>query len=154
LICSVAGTHVGIDSGSAEMARITLDGFIEAFAAYLIKRGRNMVRLNDPDVRDGLYRVYLFLDGFAGVDGAADKDLRRSIVNIRNVFRPSPIGSFDRFETLLRAKQVYLTDHPNPYYQDIVIKLPAEMADRIVAGLDDATSDLARDSVDRYLAAG
>jgi hypothetical protein len=75
-------------------------------------------------------------------------------VNIRNVFRPSPIGSFDRFETLLRAKQVYLTDHPNPYYQDIVIKLPAEMADRIVAGLDDATSDLARDSVDRYLAAG
>jgi hypothetical protein len=146
----MASADVGIDSESAEMARITLDGFIEAFAAYLIKRGRNMVRLNDPDVRDGLYRVYLFLDGFAGVDGSEDKDLRRSIVNIR----PSPIGSFDRFETLLRAKQVYLTDHPNPYYQDIVIKLPAEMADRIVAGLDDATSDLARDSVDRYLAAG
>ncbi len=134
------------------MARITLDGFIEAFAAHLIKRGRNMVRLNDPDVRDGLYRVYLFLDGFAGPD--ADKDLRRSIVNIRNVFRPSPIGSFDRFETVLRAKQVYLTDHPNPYYQDIVIKLPAEMADQIVDGLDDATSNLARSSVDRYLAAG
>jgi hypothetical protein len=137
------------------MARITLDAFIEAFAAYLVKRGQNMVRLSDPNVRDGLYRVFLFLEGYAEADERrSDKDWRRSLVNIRNVFRPSPIGSFDRFEALLRAKQVYLTDHPNPYYQDIVIKLPAGTADRIVDGLDEVTSALARDSVDRYLAVG
>jgi hypothetical protein len=137
------------------MARITLDDFIEAFAAYLVKRGQNMVRLSDPNVRDGLYRVFLFLERYAEADERrSDKDWRRSLVNIRNVFRPSPIGSFDRFEALLRAKQVYLTDHPNPYYQDILIKLPAGTADRIVDGLDDVTSALARDSVDRYLAVG
>jgi hypothetical protein len=114
-----------------------------------------MVRLSDPNVRDGLYRVYLFLEAFAeSGDQKDDKEWRRSLVNIRNIFRPSAIGSFDRFETLLRAKQVYLTDHPNPYYQDIVIKLPAGTADRIVERLDEATSSLARDSVDRYLAAG
>lgn len=135
------------------MARITLDDFIEAFAAHLVKRGQNMVRLSDPNVRDGLYRVFLFLEKYAESDDRrADKDWRRSLVSIRNVFRPSPIGSFDRFETLLRAKQVYLTDHPNPYYQDIVIKLPVGTADRIVDDLDADTSYLAKSSVDQYLA--
>ena len=135
------------------MARITLDDFIEAFAAHLVKRGQNMVRLSDPNVRDGLYRVFLFLEKYAELDDRrADKDWRRSLVSIRNVFRPSPIGSFDRFETLLRAKQVYLTDHPNPYYQDIVIKLPVGTADRIVDDLDADTSYLAKSSVDQYLA--
>jgi len=137
------------------MARITLDAFIEAFAAHLVKRGQNMVRLSDPNARDGLYRVFLYLDEFTDdEERGTDKDWRRSLVNIRNVFRPSPIGSFDRFEALLRAKQVYLTDHPNPYYQDIVIKLPIGTAERIVQGLDLVTSNLARDSVDRYLAVG
>ena len=136
------------------MGRITLDNFIEAFAAYLVKRGQNTVRLSDPNVRDGLYRVYLFLEKFAETDTRKDeKEWRRSLVNIRNVFRPSPIGSFDRLEALLRAKQVYLTDHPNPYYQDIIIKLPTGTANRIVDGLDAATSSLARDSVDQYLEA-
>ena len=135
------------------MAKITLDDFIEAFAAHLVKRGQNMVRLSDPNVRDGLYQVFLFLEKYAESDDRrADKDWRRSLVSIRNVFRPSPIGSFDRFETLLRAKQVYLTDHPNPYYQDIVIKLPVGTADRIVDDLDADTSYLAKSSVDQYLA--
>jgi hypothetical protein len=136
------------------MERITLDHFIEAFAAYLVKRGQNMVRMSDPSVRDGLFRVFLFLEDEAEKDTRkTDKAWRRSLVNIRNVFRPSPIGSFDRLEALLRAKQVYLTDHPNPYYQDIIIKLPAGTADRIVDRLDEDTSHLARNSVDRYLAA-
>ena len=96
---------------------------------------------------------FLFLEKYAELDDRrADKDWRRSLVSIRNVFRPSPIGSFDRFETLLRAKQVYLTDHPNPYYQDIVIKLPVGTADRIVDDLDADTSYLAKSSVDQYLA--
>ena len=137
------------------MQRITLDNFIEAFAAHLVRRGQNMVRLSDPTVRDGLYRVHVFLEKFADGDAKKeDKEWRRSVVNIRNLFRPSPIGSFDRFETLLRAKQVYLTDHPNPYYQDIVIKLSMNTAERIVERLDDVTSALAKNSVDQYLASG
>jgi hypothetical protein len=135
------------------MARITLDNFIEAFAAYLVQRGQDMVRLSDPKVRDGLYRVFLFLEKHAESDDRkADKEWHRSLVNIRNVFRPSPIGSFDRFEALLRAKQVYLTDHPNPYYQDILIKLPAGTAERIVSDLDEDTSYLAKSSVEQYMA--
>lgn len=136
------------------MARITLDDFIEAFAAHLVSHGQTMVRLSDPAVRDGLFRVFQFLDKSAlDVASSKDKDWRRSLVSIRNVFRPSPIGSFDRFEALLRAKQVYLTDHPNPYYQDIVIKLPKRAAEHIVERSDQNTSQLAKASVERYLAA-
>jgi hypothetical protein len=134
------------------MARITLDNFIEAFAAQLVTRGQNVVRLNDPGVRDALYRVFRFLEERA-VESGVDKELRRSLVAIRNVFRPSAIGSFDRLEALLRAKQVYLTDHPNPYYQDIVIKLPVGMARQIVEGLDGTASNLVSKSVERYLSA-
>src|ERR1700730_2201568 len=108
------------------MARLSLDEFIDAFSAQLVKRGRNRVRLNDPSVRDGLFRVYKFLDQCIGSEQArADKEWRRSLVNLRNVFQPSAIGSFDRLESLLRTKQVYLTDHPNPFYQDVVIRMPA-----------------------------
>lgn len=134
------------------MARLTLDNFIEAFAARLVTRGQNMVRLNDPSVRDALYRVFRFLDERAKEnEHDADKEWRRSLVAIRNVFRPSAIGSFDRFEALLRAKQVYLTDHPNPFYQDIVIELPNTTAEQIVDRLDVVTSDLVKKSVERYL---
>lgn len=137
------------------MARITLDDFIEAFAAHLVNQGQTMVRLSDPAVRDGLFRVFQFLEQRTeAAEPTTDKDWRRSLVSIRNLFRPSPIGSFDRFEALLRAKQVYLTDHPNPYYQDIVIKLPKRTAEHIVESSDRDTSQLAKASVDRYLAAG
>ena len=48
----MAGTHVGIDSGSAEMARITLDGFIEAFAAYLPEVNLHPGEAEDTKVED------------------------------------------------------------------------------------------------------
>jgi hypothetical protein len=137
------------------MAHIILDDFIEAFAAHLVNHGQTMVRLRDPTVRDGLFRVFQFLEKSAESTGLSrDKDWHRSLVRIRNVFRPSPIGSFDRFETLLRAKQVYLTDHPNRYYQDIVIKLPKLTAEHIVERSDRNTSQLAKASVEHYLAIG
>lgn len=135
------------------MARVTLDEFIEAFSAKLVTSGQHMVRLNDPEVRDGLFRVYQFLKDRLNSDNAeGDKDWRRSLVNIRNVFQPSAIGSFDRFEALMRAKQVYLTDHPNPYYQDILIRMPVIAAEQIVDELDERVSNLVSRSVSEYLA--
>lgn len=136
------------------MARLSLDDFIDAFSAQLVKRGQHRVRLNDPGVRDGLFRVYRFLDECIGSEQAhADRLWKRSLVNLRNVFQPSPIGSFDRLESLLRAKQLYLTDHPNPFYQDVLIRMPATAARQIVDGLEEPASDLVTKSVERYLAA-
>lgn len=135
------------------MARLSLDDFIDAFSAHLVKRGQHRVRLNDPNVRDGLFRVYKFLDECIGSEQArADRVWKRSLVNLRNVFQPSPIGSFDRLESLLRAKQLYLTDHPNPFYQDVLIRMPATAARQIVDDLEEPASHLVTKSVEKYLA--
>ncbi len=136
------------------MTQVTLDNFIEAFSAQLVARGQHRVRLNDPKARDGLYRVYKFLEGsLEQRAGDTDRAWRRSLVTIRNLFQPSAIGSFDRFEALMRAKQVYLTDHPNPYYQDILIRMPAGAARQIINELDEPVSKLVTKSVDEYLTA-
>jgi hypothetical protein len=136
------------------MPRISLDEFIDAFSAQLVTRGQHRLRLNDPGVRDGLYRVYKFFeDCITGEQARTDKNWRRSLVTLRNAFQPSSIGSFDKFESLLRAKQVYLVDHPNPYYQDVLIKMPATAAQHIVDNLDEPISQLVKRSVEQYLAA-
>jgi hypothetical protein len=133
------------------MTRLTLDDFIEGFAAKLVGEGRNVMRLNDPSVRDGLYRVYRMFEELLTHTSATDREWRRSLVNIKSIFQPSAIGSFDRFEALMRAKQVYLTDHPNPYYQDIRIQIPTSTAKQIVEHLAPSASDLVSRSVEQYL---
>lgn len=136
------------------MNSISLDDFIDAFSAKLVSRGENRLRLNDPTVRDALFRVYRFLDERVSSDEAKkDKPLKRSLVNLRNVFQPSAIGSFDRLESLLRAKQLYLTDHPNPFYNDVVIRIASNSAKEMADGFKGTTSDLVSQSVDRYLSA-
>lgn len=133
------------------MTRLTLDDFIDGFAAKLVGEGRNVLRLNDPTVREGLFRVYQLFRDLLEKTSPDDREWRRSLINIKNVFQPSSIGSFDRFEALMRAKQVYLTDHPNPYYQDILIRIPSSTAKQIVAHLDAPASDLVSRSVEQYL---
>lgn len=136
----------------ASMIKLTTDGFIEAFAAMLVQHGQRHVKLNDAHVRDQLYRVYEFLDTEVEREGEGESWMR-SLVNIRNLFRPSPIGSFDEFESLMREKQVYLTEHPNPYYKDIAIKIARPAAASIVDSLDAKVRDLVARAVDRYVAA-
>jgi hypothetical protein len=133
------------------MTTLTTDRFIEAFAAQLIEKGYLVLRLNDPKVRERLLGVYEFLD--EEIDAAhkdADQDWEQSLINIRNLFQPSPIGSFDKFEAMMRSRQVYLTEHPNPYYQDIVFRLPAAAAASIIQSLDKPLRDLVGRTVDRY----
>jgi hypothetical protein len=80
-----------------------------------------------------------------------DVDWKRSLINIRNLFQPSPIGAFDKFEAMMRSRQVYLTEHPNPYYQDIVFRLPAAAASSIIQSLEKPLRELIGRTVDRYL---
>ena len=134
------------------MSMLTTDRFIEAFAASFVKKGQRALRLNDPQVRNRLLQIFEFLNDEISQSSEAqkDQDWRRSLVNIRNLFQPSPIGSFDKFESIIRSKQVYLTEHPNPYYQDIVFRLPAAAANSIIDSLDSAAKKLVARTVDRY----
>jgi hypothetical protein len=134
------------------MTTLTTDRFIEAFAAQLIEKGYLVLRLNDPKVRERLLGVYEFLDEeINAAHKDVDRDWGRSLINIRNLFQPSPIGSFDKFEAMMRSRQVYLTEHPNPYYQDIVFRLPAAAAASIIQSLETPLRNLVGRTVDRYL---
>jgi hypothetical protein len=134
------------------MTTLTTDSFIEAFAAELIQRGHRVLRLNEPRVRDRLLSIYELLDQELDAPGdTSDVDWKRSLINIRNIFQPSPIGAFDKFEAMMRSRQVYLTEHPNPYYQDIVFRLPAAAASSILQSLGKPLQELIGRTVDRYL---
>ena len=133
------------------MTTLTTDRFIEAFAAQLIQKGHRVLRLNDPLVRDRLLSVYQFLDDETAEGKETDYEWKRSLVNIRNLFQPSPKGSFDKFEAMMRSRQVYLTEHPNPYYQDIVFRLPDAAAASIIQSLDPPLRELIGRTVDQYL---
>ena len=138
------------------MSYIPIDTFIEAFAAELITRGQRTIRLNDNATRDALLSVYELLEELIASERERtppDTDYLRSLVNIRSVFRPSSIGSFDQFEALLRTKQDYLTEHPNPYYHDIVLRLSVPTATRIVEHLEKPTARLVRKAAQRYVGA-
>ena len=117
------------------MSYISTDQFIEAFAAKLVASGEHSIKLNRGDVRDRLFSVYQRLNNFIDTiksQAEADEDFLDSLINIRNIFKPSPIGAFDNLEAILRYKQDTLTEHPNPYYQDIVIKIPLEDAKSVL----------------------
>lgn len=134
------------------MAQVSLDDFIEAFAARLVMEGHPTIRLGDPGVRDGLFRVHRFLERcLARPDGVADKDWRRSLITLRAVFRPSAIGAFDRFAAVLRAKQVYLTACPGPGFQDIVVRMPVATARQVADGLDRAVAGPVAETVRAFL---
>jgi hypothetical protein len=135
------------------MTTLTTDGFIEAFAAQMIEKGQSVIRLNDPAVRERLLNIFEFLDEEVEVVAhkSNDQDWLRSLINIRNLFQPSPIGAFDKFEAIMRSRQSYLTEHPNPYYQDIVFRLPAAAAASVIQSLESPLRDLIGRTVEQFL---
>lgn len=108
--------------------------------------------LNDPHERERLFNAFDFLQSeYEKSSDREDQTWSRSIVNIRNTFSPSPIGAFDEFEALMRDRQGYLTEHPNPYYQGIVIRMHPDTAESIIQSLDSTVRDFVNRTVESYL---
>lgn len=108
------------------MTEVTTDDFLEALAAKLVSNGIRELRLNDQSARDSLTDVYSILNAeLSNLDEDADEDEDwvDSVIEFRNMFIPSPIGAFDELEASLRAKQAYLINHPNPYYDDLAFRM-------------------------------
>lgn len=122
-------------------AMATTDQLIEAFSAQLVERGHNVIQLEENDVRTALFSIYEKL-GDEILSNAGDKSWKRTLVKFRNLFEPSQVGSFDDFETMMRSKQTYMTNHPNPYYQYISIQIPSPVASSILDRLDQKTKGL------------
>lgn len=113
------------------MTAVSTDDFLDTFAAKLVSRGIREINLNDTRSRHSLTNVYEFindrLDQLEASDSASE-DWIDSLIEIRNIFIPSPIGAFDELEALLRAKQANLVSQPNPYYEALALRTPAAAA--------------------------
>jgi hypothetical protein len=131
---------------------LSTDQLVEAFSAKLVERGRPVIHLNEDEVRLALHRVHALLQ--QEIDkSSSDPEWRRSLVKFRNLFAPSSIGAFDDFETLMRSKQIYMTDHPNPYYQYIAIRIPTPIARVILNQLQPRAKQLVDRLAETFLAA-
>jgi hypothetical protein len=130
---------------------LSTDQLVEAFSAKLVEQGRPVIHLNEDEVRLALHRVHDLLQH--EIDKTSDAEWRRTLIKFRNLFAPSSIGAFDDFETLMRSKQIYMTDHPNPYYQYITIKIPGAIAKVILNKLQPQAKQLVERLADTFLAA-
>lgn len=130
---------------------VSTDQLVEAFSAKLVERGRSVIQLDDEKARSALFRVYQQLQKEAAI-ASEDKAWNRVVVATRNLFAPSSIGAFDDFESVMRAKQIYMTDHPNPYYTYISIKIPIEFARVIIGRLPKNAQQLVDRMAETFLA--
>jgi hypothetical protein len=105
------------------------DDFLEVLNAKIVLNGKRDLRLNSENLRRSLREIYDELTGRinrAMASKTVDEDWTDFLIEVRSVFKPSPIGAFDEFENFLRAKQTYITNHPNPYYE--IVAFPSAMA--------------------------
>lgn len=133
-----------------DMPRVSLDDFIEAFTAHLVLKGRRTLHLSGRDVA-GLHRVHLYLDDTASeMTAASDASLRRSIVGIRNGFRPGAIGSFDHLNAILAAMPSLFSRRADGH-REFGIELPMGSAAKLIESMPPHSADLAEESAIRFL---
>lgn len=118
------------------------DDFLEVLNAKIVLNGKRDLRLNSEALRQSLREIYVELthkinESLAGK--TADEDWTDFLIEVRSVFKPSPIGAFDEFENFLRSKQTYITNHPNPYYEIVAFSSALAAAD---ATLKNSNSDI------------
>lgn len=132
------------------MPGVSLDDFMEAFTANLVLKGRRSLNLSGRDVA-GLHRVHLYLDDTVSeMPAASDAHLRRSIVGIRNGFRPGAIGAFDHLSAILTAKP-YLFSRRIGGHREFGIELPMGSAAKLIEFMDPQSAKLAEESAMRFL---
>lgn len=118
------------------------DDFLEVLNARIVLNGKRDLRLNSAKLRKSLREIYDELTdkiNHAMASKPINEDQADLLIEVRSIFRPSPIGAFDEFENFLRAKQTYITNHPNPYYE--IVAFPSALA-AAGATLEKSDSDI------------
>jgi hypothetical protein len=110
--------------------RIDIHAFAKGFVAGLVARDVNAVYPEEDRDRRGFDSVIRLLD--AKVDelktDATSRGLAHDVVRIANELRPSNTGSFEGFESALRALQLTFATCPNPWYDEIAFSIPKTYA--------------------------
>lgn len=128
--------------------------FTKGFVAALVQAGAYSLQPMNPQHRQGLYRVWGFLDRQAREAQEANARERfKALIRLRNRIAPGHTGAFDQFQTDLRDLQLSLTESPNPSYEDISFSLSAPFAKSLLMELGEERSDLVRGAVEVFLGA-
>ena len=139
-------------SGVATTAGFDARDFTRGFIAALVLKGASSLQPMNPVHRQGLYRVWDYLESEARkAEQSSDRGWFKSLVRIRNRVDPGQTGAFDQFQTDLRDLQLSLTESPNPSYEDIAFSLSRPFADSLLEQLGGERSDLVRAAVEVFL---
>jgi hypothetical protein len=133
--------------------KVDLQAFAKGFVAGLIARDVTAIYPDEDRDRRGFDGVVRLLD--ATVDELkADSTKRRlahEIVRIANELRPSSTGSFEGFESALRALQLTFASCPNPWYDEIAFSVPKSYARETINGLPEFYQSLVEAAAQEFV---
>lgn len=137
------------------MATLEARDFTRGFVAALVVAGEASLQPMNPAHRQGLYRVYRYIDKEANRANASGiREQFKALVRIRNRIAPGQTGAFDQFQTDLRDLQLSLTESPNPSYEDISFSLSQPFARSLLDQLGAANMSLVEAAVSCFLRDG
>ncbi len=139
----------------ASVASLEARDFTRGFVAALVMAGASSLQPMNPAHRQGLYRVFQYIDDQAKTAKSSGvREQFKALVRIRNRIAPGQTGAFDQFQTDLRDLQLSLTESPNPSYEDIAFSLSKPFARSLLDQLGTAKSHLIEAAVDCFLGNG
>jgi len=132
--------------------RFSITAFMKAFIAEMVSRGSIAVMPHHPGDRRGFSSVVRTLDNLLlETERAGDRVFTKDLVRIVNGLRPGNSGSFEGFETALRAQQLTFARCPNPDYDSIEFPIPTNFAKAAVEELPPKQRMVVRAAVDSFL---
>ncbi len=144
---AISGIHEDVNA-------LDQDRFMEALVASLVVRRLSGIRPNDPSVRRGFSKILETVEAAAEAarDHTGDPQRLRQLVRLRNELRPSSSGSYEGFESALRALQLTFTSCPNPFYTEIAFTVPSAYASATLSKTPAFERDLAERAATAFIA--
>ena len=127
---------------------------MEALVASLVVKRLSAIRPNDPNVRRGFSKILQTVEDAAEAvrNDPAETPRLRQLVRLRNELRPSSSGSYEGFESALRALQLTFTSVPNPFYTEIAFTVPPAYAAATLKRTPEFERELAERAADAFVA--
>jgi hypothetical protein len=138
----------------ADLRNIDLHSFTKAWVAELVDKHVESVKPHDPADRRAFAAVLAALDD--RIEELAKQKLPSEailpLLQVANELRPSNTGSFEGFETALRALQLTFTSSPNPWYDSIAFPVSQVQARSFLSLTPAILRDIASDAARAFIA--
>jgi hypothetical protein len=133
---------------------IDLHSFTKAWVAELVDRHVDGVRPHDPVDRKAFAAVLKSLDH--RIEELSKQNVPSEailpLLQVANELRPSNTGSYEGFETALRALQLTFTSSPNPWYDSIAFPVSQVQARSFLSLIPHVLRDIASDAANAFIA--